>query len=238
MNYIFDMDGTLTESRSQMTTEMQLAFHLLAQKGLVVVISGATSEQMDKQVPFHPLWLDSEVKLYKLSQNGNICERNGAEIWRNKLDVYSRMGAFSHIYSLMKLFPTGVADAEDLVQDRGCQVSYSLIGHNADKTEKKNFDPTGAIRAELLEKAPFVCPHMTVKIGGTTCLDYISETGTKAHNLVKLLGAEELQNSIYIGDQLYDGGNDCDVKNIKGLKTHQVSGPEETLSLIRELLKV
>jgi hypothetical protein len=170
-----------------------------------------------------------------MSQNGSVCERDGVKIWENKLSVYEKMSVYAHVHSIMQKFPIQVPNDDDLVQDRGAQISYSLVGHHAPKDLKKDFDPTGALRNAVLRVIPFEFSGMTVKVGGTTCLDYIRDNATKAHNLIELLG-EQLRGAVYVGDQLYDGGNDSDVKNIEGLTTIEVAGPTETLSVIKDFL--
>jgi phosphoserine phosphatase len=230
--YLFDMDGTLTDSRRYLSLDMECALIKLAKRRAVVIISGATSKQMDKQIPFRTIWKEHNVNLTKMSQNGNICEARDERLWERRLHVFQRMAVFSHIHKLLSTFGGECLDSEDLVEDRGCQVSYSLIGHNAPSEMKSAFDPDGNLRRRILKAFPFDEKSMTVKVGGTTCLDYIEVDGTKADNLKRLLGPAELKRATYVGDQLYPGGNDSDVRTIEGLDCLAVKNPTETLEFI------
>jgi hypothetical protein len=217
---------------------MNDALQELAEYRNVIIISGAGPSQIEQQIPIEDEYWEASLRITKMSQNGNVCEDINGIKWYRKLDTYSRMAVFSHINSIMKKFPIRVDNIEDLVEDRGAQISYSLVGHNASSKKKSVFDPGGDLRRAVLHFVPFNIPGLTVRVGGTTCLDYIAEDGTKAHNLQRLLTPDELANAIYVGDQLYPGGNDNDVRDIPGLDCLPVGIPEETLRFIQGELEM
>ena len=236
--YIFDMDGTLTPSRGIISVAMGEALEELVRWRKVIIISGADSSQVEKQLSIEDDFWEVGLNIVKMSQNGNVCEDIDNVMWCRKLDTYSRMEIFSHINSVLKKFPIRVDDIEDLVEDRGAQVSFSLVGHNASSEKKSAFDPGGHLRRQVLQFVPFNVPGLTVRVGGTTCLDYIAEDGTKAHNLQRLLNPDELADATYVGDQLYPGGNDNDVRSIPGLDCLPVSCHTDTLEFIRGELEM
>ena len=149
------------------------------------------------------------------------------------------MAVYAHIHKIFEQFPIRVPNPLGLIQDRGCQISYSLIGHNMDKEVKGAFDPRGLLRRKILEMIPLESDKVTVKVGGTTCLDYTHVDGTKADNLRRLAEMDgfDLTQAVYVGDQLYDGGNDSDVKSIEGLRTIQVQHFSDTHDVIEAFLK-
>jgi hydroxymethylpyrimidine pyrophosphatase-like HAD family hydrolase len=128
-------------------------------------------------------------------------------------------------------------DKEDLLQDRGCQISFSFVGHNADLASKKAFDPDGARRTKYLHSVPFEDKEITVNVGGTTCLDYISKEGTKGKNIERLLKLKKWkpEDCVYVGDALFKGRND---ETVIGVIPNlvRVDSPIDTLKFIEEQL--
>ncbi|MCH8889020.1 HAD hydrolase family protein, partial [Patescibacteria group bacterium] len=77
------------------------------------------------------------------------------------------------------------------------------------------------------------------RIGGTTSIDVTKKGIDKAYGIQKIEKSLNIRrdNMLFIGDAVFPGGNDYSVKEA-GVKTIQVSGPEETKEIIRELLKI
>lgn len=231
---IFDMDGTLTASRGEMAAEHVAIFEELCRACTVAVISGADVGQMHAQMPFAELWSRNR-NLYLMALNGNVCVHNGEEKWRNVLFWRDKRAILEHIAALREAFPCGVTDENDLVEDRAGQVSFSFIGHHAPREAKTEFDKKGILRSAALAKVPFAHPTIAVKVGGTTCLDYMPKDGTKAHNVTRLFGEEGLKNALFIGDNLTPGGNDAVMVGVTDCV--MVENPIETFYLIDRILR-
>lgn len=232
--FIFDMDGTLTESRGEMSPEHLAIFEELCRAFTVAVISGADVGQMKAQIPFDALW-SRDVPLYLMALNGNVCVHNSAEKWRTALFWRDRMDILKHISALRAEFPCDITDEKDLVEDRAGQVSFSFIGHHAPREVKAEFDKKGILRTTALAKVPFNHPNITVKVGGTTCLDYMPKNGTKAHNAAKLFGEAGLTDALFVGDNLMPGGNDAVMVGVTDCV--MVENPQETFALVNRVFR-
>lgn len=226
MHLFFDLDNTVTRSRSKISEELKV---LLSQtKHDVIVVSGATTEQIAWQVDGTPC--------YKLGQNGNhALKPDNKTLWEEKLDAAEKAVIKKHIDQIEITWP--VTDTTDLIQDRGCQISYSLLGHNEEISKKEAFDPGGnLVRKELLEKFPFISDAIEVKIGGTTTLDYTAKGRHKGYYVDRLI--EEMKwdkgNCVYFGDMLFPGGNDETVIGV--IKTQPVTDPADTLMQLQAIL--
>lgn len=233
-HYFFDVDMTLTASKSLISGEMKQRLHELATEKDVTLVSGATMNQMMSQVT------DSFQKFVTwLSQNGNLAiDDDGAELWKNELTDAEKEEINAHIGQIRNRFGVLLVGTKesDLIQDRGCQVSFSLLGHNADGRKKEMFDPGGLRRQFILEEIPLVSDNVEVKIGGTTCLDYIRKGTNKGANVKRLIERNgwNPDDCIYVGDALFPGGNDESVKGV--CATLQVNDRAETLSFINTQL--
>lgn len=217
----FDVDGTITASRSKITPEMTEALLKLSQKYDVIFISGAGRKQMAFQ-------LDNFESLY-MAQNGNDVEG----FWKNEI-VERPLEIFDHIASLFRLSPS---DSQDLIEHRGCQISLSMIGHHAPLELKKKYDPTKKKRRALLKKHPFKSDKFDVVIAGTTCFDYFLKGMNKGANIKRMIVTKNWQpdDCLYIGDSLFKGGNDESVIGVIPVK--KVKDENETLLFIHELQK-
>jgi len=220
----FDLDNTLTRSRSPITQHMRERLSLLAQKKDVIVISGQTMESILTQT-------GHVLPMYTMGQSGNrtaYIAANGevTELWHDTLSKEERADILAHIHSLPT--PENVPDTEDLVEDRGSQISYSLYGHHAPIEKKEVIDPQQEIRAALLAAHPLHSGTVEVKIAGTTCLDYVKKGRHKGHNIERLLKEKKWsrEDCVYFGDALFPGGNDETVLGV--LETIAVLNPEDT----------
>lgn len=211
-HFIFDMDNTICESRQKITPSMKKR---LLRLGKIIVISGASREQMEYQ-------LDG-MNCTILAQSGN-----DTPLWKNKLSEKEKEEIWNHITSI----PTSFDYA--WVQDRGCQLSLSLTGHEANLNKKKRFDPKQKKRKNLLEMWPFKSENLMVSIAGTTCFDYTRKEGTKGKNISRWIKHKRLskRECIYFGDALFKGGNDETVIGV--IDTEIVTNPKDLLIKIKK----
>ncbi len=230
-NVIFDLDGTLTESRSSIENKMTYALTDLYKKYNLVVISGAERKQMLKQI----FWLE-ESPAISMSESGNYSKQGSNLIFRNLLTFQDLQSVLLHLSDIYDANDMGEEIGGDRIEVRGGQISWSLLGHNYPKNAKKIIDPFGNKRREMLKKTPFLNDDMMVKIGGTTCLDYTRIGWGKKGNLERLLKLNnwKKEDCVYVGDQLYEGGNDEEVKEL--MEVFPVKNPEETLNFIKTIL--
>lgn len=231
----FDMDGTLTESRSVIDVEMLKLLTILTPIADVSIISGATIDQMWKQVP-------QKLDVHRMAQSGNETYVHDKVMWINKIPYALIPFIEEHIKVVMEceLFKNAVKDyvidAEDQVEFRGAQVSFSFIGHNADREVKAKFDPYGLLRQEIILSFPVEHEDIEVRVGGTTCLDYTRRGWNKAGNIQRLMAWRgwTADKCVYVGDALRPGGND---EVMLGVMTCvPTTGPTETMEIIRSLI--
>lgn len=219
MKYLFlDLDNTLTETRQVISPEMSLALNRLKQQ--IIIVSGAELDRIKQQVPKTP-----KNTVY-MTQNGNLTIQYNKILINNKLR--NKEEIHKHIIRLCLDMNISLY-YDSMVEDRGNQVSFSLIGHDKPLKEKKKFDPKRLIRTDLLDRLPF----KNALIGGSTSIDYIPKT--KGQNILKYIKDNKIKVSdcLYIGDALEGYGNDATVVGV--IPTYQVKSPLETLNLIKEL---
>lgn len=226
--FIFDLDGTLTESKQAISKKMEETLWNMQKK--LVIISGASLDQMRKQFPSVSA---ANMDTYVMAQSGNVLRRLDEVIWEHKMDWRAKRASLNHIQAMLSTFQFEFEDSSDIVEDRGSQISFSFLGHHADNGKKKRYDPRGEKRKKYLETVPFISPHATVRIGGTTCLDYTGEGMTKGDNIKKLFVYLKVKpgQAVYFGDKFMNGGSDETVKGVCDIV--EVEGPADTLEKMK-----
>ena len=216
---IFDLDGTLTESKQEISKEMWEVIWNLKQK--VGIISGASFEQMQKQFPDI---LVANFQTYVMPQSGNVLFFNGEKIWENSMNWRAKRDALNHIHELYFYYQPILSPTNEMAEDRGSQITFKFLGLNAPIAEKEKFDPDTKRRTMYLQEHPFHSLFAEVRIAGTTSLDYTEKGKNKGTNIQALLDYLNIPKgkAVYFGDKLMPGGNDetvigvCDTIEVKG----------------------
>lgn len=221
----FDLDGTLTRSRSPIAPEMKAVLAPLPQT--IIVISGQPKDAIEMQ-------LDGARADYVLGQNGNSAFHGDTEIWKNALSEEERREILDHIGYIDNIRNWDVSNSDDLVEDRGNQISYSFVGHHANVSQKEAFDPRGTFRQKIIDENPRPLHLTDVKIAGTTCIDYFKKGSSKGENIKHLIEHEgwNKKECLFFGNALYKGGGDETVMGI--IDVQQVNDYEHTLKLLKE----
>jgi phosphomannomutase len=222
----FDMDGTVTPSRSKIDPKMKELLSSLP--ATVAVISGSHNDQMDFQV--------DGLRVIRMGQNGNhVIHPEQGELWFDVLTPQEKEEIMEHVNTVWPACDQNVPDLEDIIEDRGSQISMSLYGHHADPAVKKAFDGDFKKRIALLERFPFNSENVEVKLGGSTCLDYFRKGKNKGHNIDRLIthmGWNKAE-CLFMGDALFPGGNDETVVGV--IETVSVTDPEDTYRKLQEM---
>ncbi len=212
---IYDLDGTICESRQIISQKMKEKLSSFEEP--FIVISGAEKERIEIQM--------DGVPCIMMGQNGN-----DAPDWENKLTLQEEAEILHHLEKVAK--ESGKLLNDEMVHHRGCQISFSFVGHNADIKKKKLFDPTKKYRNFILKKIPFKSKSLIVRIAGTTCLDYNRKGNLKGDNLKRYMKLHNLQKKdcVYYGDNFDKGGNDESVKGI--MNCVSVKNPDELYKIL------
>ncbi len=241
---MFDLDGTLAESKQPITDAMaELLVELLA-KTRVAVISGGALPQFLSQVVEQ---LPSEANLsnlYLLPTSGaSLYEYSNGE-WKKIYEERLTEKEAQHIEEVMRDAGTVLSLIDfsqpaygERIEYRGAQVTLSALGQQAPIDEKMAWDPDRTKRVALHAHISKSLPTFSVKIGGKTSIDVTKQNIDKAYGIHKLcerIGVSE-SDTLYIGDELRSGGND-EAAYKTDAETRSVINPEDTMKFIRGLV--
>ncbi len=241
---VFDLDGTLAESKQALTNEMATLLARLLEVTRVAIVSGGALPQFLKQVVEHLPKDAGLAHLYLLPTSGGaLYEWSGNgwnKVYEERLSEKETRSAMSAIDSAMA--ETKVIDLSrpaygDRVEHRGSQITLSALGQRAPLTLKKEWDIDHTKRQALQAALSERLPDFSVSMGGTTSIDITKRNIDKAYGIRKLCERLRVSESdaLYIGDELIANGNDEAVFKTD-VRVRAVSSPEETAEIIRSLV--
>jgi phosphomannomutase len=238
---VFDLDGTLAESKSSLDAEMSHLLDDLLGIVKVAVISGGGWPQFEKQV------------LSNLVHNGSLANLSllptcGTQFFRYADDwskIYSEDFTSAEKEKIVASLKQAIAEAGfqpakvwgEAIEDRGSQITFSALGQQAPLEEKKKWDPDFAKRTKIKAIVDSLIPEFSVRMGGATSIDITKPGIDKAYGVRKLrdvLGIS-LKEMIFIGDALFPGGNDYPAQQA-GVVSIPVQGPHETKRVVEAII--
>lgn len=243
---IFDLDGTLTKSKSNLDKEMASLICELLRRRYVAVASGCSFPQFETQF------------LRKLQRNTNL--GNLFLFPTNSASGYyyhARRGRFSRAYSnlLTKQDAKRVVQSFEAVfremgyvqpkktygpvlENRGSQLTFSALGQKAPLRLKQKWDSKQKKRLRIRRLLKKYLPDFEISIGGTTSIDVTRKGVNKTLCVKRLrerLGVDK-RHMLYVGDALFRGGNDYIMRRTK-ITCIPVSSPNRTKMLIRRIIQ-
>jgi phosphomannomutase len=238
---VFDLDGTLAQSKAALDDEMAQLLQRLLAVVKVAIISGGDYPQFEAQV------------LGRLPAGSNL----------TNLSILPTSGTkfFQYRDGWQKLYSDDLSDADkqkietaleqavaqsgfqpaqswgERIEDRGTQITYSALGQQAPLEEKSKWDPDFSKRKQIQAILDQKLPEFSVRLGGTTSIDVTRPGIDKAYGIRKLrdvLGIP-IEQMLFVGDALFPGGNDYPALQA-GAESIEVRDPDETKRVIETII--
>jgi HAD superfamily hydrolase (TIGR01484 family) len=218
---VFDLDGTLAESKSAMDAEMAQLLSRLMSVAKVAIISGGDWPQFDKQVVQRLPQGQSFENLLLLPTCGTKFFRHENGVWKK---LYSEDFTAAEKQKILSSMDRAISEAGykptqtwgDVVEDRGSQITFSALGQQAPLEPKHAWDPDFAKRTRIKAILDQYIPEFSVRMGGATSIDVTKPGIDKAYGIAKLrdLCHIAIEEMIFIGDAIFPGGNDYPPKEM------------------------
>jgi phosphomannomutase len=238
---VFDLDGTLAESKSAIDAEMATLLGKLLEVAQVAIISGGDFPQFQSQLVAN---LPQDERLKKLSllptcgtkfyqyENGWVKRYSEDFTPAEKTTILAQLDKAVDQSGFKAAKTWGEA-----IEDRGSQITYSALGQAAPLAEKKDWDPDFAKRKAIKAVLDKTLPNFSVTLGGSTSIDITKPGIDKAYGMRKLrdILSIPIAAMLYIGDALFPGGNDYPVRST-GADCIQVRDPEESKRVIETVI--
>lgn len=248
---VFDLDGTLAETKAPMDAEMSTLVEELLKVKKVAIIGGGKYDLFKHQFLQElkaPKELLKNLFLFPTTSTAFYKYKGGwKKVYSHELSKIERTKIKKTFEKVLK--EIGYKHPEKtygkIIEDRGTQITFSALGQDIvsvlgkkgielkEEWKHKN-TPTKLKIAKLMAK---YLPNMEVRAAGHTSVDITKKGIDKAFGLrqiEKYLGVK-INKMFFVGDAIFPGGNDYAVVKTK-VDYMPVRGPEETKKIIRYIL--
>lgn len=238
---VFDLDGTLAESKASIDAEMAKLLDALIATVKVAVISGGAWQQFEKQVLAY-------LSHDKRQRNLSLLPTCGTKFYQYETSwelLYSEDFTDAEKKTIIDSLKQAMASSDcqagkvwgEVIEDRGSQITFSALGQQAPLEDKKKWDPGFAKRKGMKAVLDKLLPEFSVRLGGATSIDVTKHGIDKAYGIRKLrdvLGIA-IVDMLFVGDAVFPGGNDYPAKEA-GAQAIDVRDPHESKRVIEAII--
>ncbi len=235
--FLFDVDGTLTESRQRISAEMRDLLREARGHVYVAFVGGSDLQKQEEQVGsdcldvFDFSFPENGVSFYRgrsLVSQESILKSVGEDFYRDLVDFSLRYVADLEIPTKRGTF----------IELRRSMVNISPIGRNCTQDERMAFfehDKKEGVRAKMKSELDRrFGAKMQFSIGGQISIDGFPLGWDKTYCLRHLADFDEI---VFFGDMTMPGGNDYEIFSHERVVGVSVGGPHETYAKVKEMLK-
>ncbi|KAJ3003229.1 UNVERIFIED_CONTAM: Phosphomannomutase [Siphonaria sp. JEL0065] len=222
---LFDVDGTITPARKQISDSVKTTLANLRKKAVVGFVGGSDLAKQKEQI----------------GEDGNL---------GNRLLLSSFIGFLGEerYQKLANFILRYLADLElpkkrgTFIEFRNGMINVSPIGRNCSHDERDEFeayDKIHKVRATLVEelKKNFPDYGLIYSIGGQISFDVMPIGWDKTYCLRHLEG-EGFKTIHFFGDKTFEGGNDFEIYTHPSVTGHSVASPDDTQRILGELFGI
>ena len=228
INYIFDVDGTLTPSRLKMNNEFEIFFRNWMSDKNVYLLTGSDHDKTIEQVG-----VDVWREVTESHQcGGNVVYRGGDLIEVSKWEPSKKL--LDRCQELIDESPYEIRTKNHLEVRVGL-LNISVVGRDCTQEQREAYyewDKINKDREHICNVLNKEFPNLESSAGGQISID-IHELGKNKSQIRKKIEGDIW----FFGDKTMEGGNDYPIANIltKPDKVFQVNGWEHTYKLLKEL---
>lgn len=235
---LFDVDGTLTIPRGEVTPAMLEFMTSLKSKVTVGIVGGSDLVKQKEQLGNDVL----ERYPWNFSQNGLVAYKNGSLV--GEATIAKELGE-ANVTRLVNWTMKYLSNV-DLPIKRGTFIEFrsgmfniSPIGRNCSREERNDYekiDLERGIRSKMVEamKEQFKDLNLTFSIGGQISFDVFPEGWDKTYSL-RFLKEDDFDEIHFFGDKTFAGGNDNEIFEHSRTIGHTVTSPDDTMEQCKKL---
>lgn len=200
----FDLDGTLTEHRTQISEINYELLERIKERYKIVIVGAGTCDRIIKQLREFPIdvignyGMQTSIIVNKERINKKACiEIDKADIKERIKIIRSSTGYVDIVGESIEFHESGV-------------ITFPLLGTKANIKDKVAFDPQRKKRKKIYAFVKDYFPEYTVVIGGSSSFDIMPKEYDKYKALVKYASDLNISTDkiLYVGDDFSEGGND------------------------------
>ncbi|EEC46411.1 phosphomannose mutase [Phaeodactylum tricornutum CCAP 1055/1] len=228
---LFDVDGTLTIPRGEITPDMMAFMKDLSKKVTVGIVGGSDLPKQEEQLGTGIV----DVFPWNFSQNGLVAYNKGQLL---EVQTIAKFLGEDNVKRIVNWVLKYLVDIDIPVKRgtffefRSGMFNISPIGRNCSREERneyERFDLENNVRKKMVEAMAkeFADLGLTYSIGGQISFDCFPKGWDKTYCL-KFLDASEFDEIHFFGDKTFEGGNDFEIFSHERTIGHTVTSPDDT----------
>uniref|UniRef100_A0A0K0F615 Phosphomannomutase n=1 Tax=Strongyloides venezuelensis TaxID=75913 RepID=A0A0K0F615_STRVS len=238
---LFDVDGTLTESRKKISDENKQFWIELSKTQTLGIVGGSDFGKICEQMDLSEEELCSTFS-YVFAENGLDGRINGKEIPKQSIVKFLGDVKYQNLINyIFKLYSEIDIPKKrgNFVELRNGMVNVSPIGRSCTQEERDEFylyDQEHNVRRQMVEKLKekFSEYELDFVIGGQISIDIFPVGWDKRYCLNYVDG--QFENIHFFGDKTMPGGNDYSIFNDSRTIGHTVITPEDTINQVKGII--
>ena len=222
MNFVFDVDGTLTPSRQHVDDKFAEWFLDFTQKNRVYLVSGSdyakTLEQLGEDI------CNSVAGVYSCA--GNALYVKGKELYSNWFELTDAESKFLETLLELSAYPERTGQH---VEMRTGLCNFSIVGRGTTHEQRQNYvkyDTTVNERKNLAELINRQFPRLEATVAGETGIDIYLRGKDKSQI------ADSFSPFVFFGDMIEIGGNDYSIAQ-HASKYYKVNSWQDTFAILK-----
>jgi len=228
---LFDVDGTLTIPRGEVTESMMAFMKDLSTKITVGIVGGSDLAKQQEQLGNDIV----NIFPYNFSQNGLVAYKDGDAL---EIQTIAKFIGEDNVKRIVNWVLKYLSEL-DLPVKRGTFFEFrsgmfniSPIGRDCSREERNDyekFDLENNVRKNMVAamKKEFADLDLTFSIGGQISFDVFPVGWDKTYCL-KYIKSEDYDEVHFFGDKTFEGGNDYEIFSHERTKGHTVTSPDDT----------
>lgn len=239
---LFDLDNTLADRVAPPSGQMAERFKRLLEKLPIGIITAASYSRIEQMVLTVLPSATNLKNLYLLPDMGGQCyhwQGGWKLLYENPLSEAERKEILAALNE--GIAETGIVKDTlqygERIEKHEAQLIFTALGIDAPVDQKLAWDADGSKRDILKKFLETRLPDFDIYVGGRTTIDITKKGFDKSYGVRRFAEHLKLEpkEMLYVGDELFPGGNDAPVIQT-GIETKAVANPRETLTFVDSLL--
>lgn len=228
---LFDVDGTLTIPRGEITPSMMDFMKKLSSKITVGIVGGSDLVKQEEQ-----LGAGIVHKFpWNFSQNGLVSYKDGKLLEVQTISSFLGEDTIKRVVNWTMKYLSDIdipVKRGTFIEFRSGMFNISPIGRNCSREERNDyekFDLEHNVRTNMVQamKEEFKDLDLTYSIGGQISFDVFPKGWDKTYCL-KFIDSKEYDEIHFFGDKTFVGGNDYEIFTSDRTIGHTVTSPDDT----------
>ena len=202
-----DLDGTITQHRTELGEENKAVLERLAEKYRLLIVGAGLCMRIWKQLKYFPIDI---IGCYGMQYAKYDSERQTLDVLRSEKAECDRESVLRRVQILRERFGYTEYAGESVDFHESGAVTIALLGTKAKIEDKLAFDPDRKKRRPIYGDVVAMFPDYNVFVGGSSSFDMAPQPFDKYYALDRFCREEGFAHGdiVYIGDDYGLGGND------------------------------